>query len=173
VVKQLLGIGDPLVGRLRLFDALSRRFTALRVQRKPDCPVCGDHPTQTELIDYEQFCGIPATGEVAVEVPGIDVVELKRRLDRGDDLFLLDVRKPEESAIASIGGMLIPVDELEARLGEIESDRNREIVVICRTGVRSARAVQLLERHGFLGARNLEGGIRAWSEEIDPEVPVY
>jgi adenylyltransferase/sulfurtransferase len=173
VIKLLLGIGEPLVERLLLFDALSMRFTTLKVRRNPDCPVCGDHPTQTALIDYEQFCGIPVEGEVAVEAPAIAVTELKARLDRGDDLALLDVRRPEESAIASIGGTLIPVDELESRLAEIEADRNREIVVICRTGVRSARAVKILERHGFLGARNLTGGIRAWSEEIDPEVPVY
>jgi adenylyltransferase/sulfurtransferase len=112
-------------------------------------------------------------GELVAEVPSIAVSELKVRLDRGDDLALLDVRRPEESAIASIGGTLIPVDELEPRLAEIESLRNREIVVICRTGARSSRAVRLLERHGFLGARNLAGGIRAWSEEIDPSVPVY
>lgn len=173
VIKQLLGIGEPLVGRLLLFDALAMSFTTLKTRRDPDCPVCGDHPTLTELIDYEQFCGIPVDGEAAVDVPQIDVVELKERLDRGDDLALLDVRRPEESAIASIGGRLIPVDELESRLVELEEDRNREIVVICRTGVRSSRAVQMLERHGFLGARNLAGGIRAWSEQIDPEVPVY
>jgi adenylyltransferase/sulfurtransferase len=173
VIKLLLGIGEPLVERLLLLDALSMRFTTLKVRRNPDCPVCGDHPTQTELIDYEQFCGIPLDGELVAEVPSIAVSELKVRLDRGDDLALLDVRRPEESAIASIGGTLIPVDELEPRLAEIESLRNREIVVICRTGARSSRAVRLLERHGFLGARNLAGGIRAWSEEIDPSVPVY
>ncbi len=173
VLKQLLGIGEPLVGRLLLFDALAMRFTALEVRRDPDCPVCGDRPTQTGLIDYEQFCGIPVDGEDAVDVPQILVSELKDRLDRGEDLLLLDVRRREETAIASIGGLLIPLDELESRMAELEAHRSRDIVVTCRTGVRSSHAVRTLERHGFLGARNLAGGIRAWSEQIDSTVPVY
>jgi len=174
VVKYLLGIGDPLVGRLLLFDALEMTFRIMNVRRNPDCPVCGDHPTLTELIDYEAFCGIPQTTQNGTDdVPEMTVVELKARLDRGDPPFILDVRKPHEYDIANLGARLIPVDELAGRLDELAAYREAEIVVHCRSGVRSANAVKLMRKHGFAGAVNLKGGILAWSKEIDPRVPKY
>ncbi|WP_457652696.1 molybdopterin-synthase adenylyltransferase MoeB [Rhodocaloribacter sp.] len=176
VVKWITGIGEPLVGRLLLFDALAMTFRTLKVRRDPNCPVCGDHPAVTELIDYEVFCGIPqakAAEARAEPVPEIDVRALKARLDRGEAPFLLDVREPHEYAIANLGAPLIPVGVLAERLGELEAHRDAEIVVYCRSGVRSARAVRLLRERGFTGAVNLKGGILAWSDEIDPTVPKY
>lgn len=175
VIKVLTGIGEPLVGRLLLVDALSMTFRTLKLRRNPACPVCGDHPTQTELIDYQAFCGLPAANGAAEEagVPEVTVTELKARLDRGDRPFILDVRKPHEYEIAHLSGVLIPVDELEGRLEELAAHREEEIVVHCRSGVRSARAVELLRARGFTGAVNLKGGILAWSDEIDPEMPTY
>ena len=176
VVKWITGIGEPLVGRLLLFDALAMTFRTLKVRRDPNCPVCGDHPTVTELIDYEAFCGIPqakAAEARAEPVPEIDVRALKARLDRGEAPFLLDVREPHEYAIAHLGAPLIPLGVLAERLGELEAHRDAEIVVYCRSGVRSARAVRLLRERGFTGAVNLRGGILAWSDEIDPTVPTY
>ena len=176
VVKWITGIGEPLVGRLLLFDALAMTFRTLKVRRDPNCPVCGDHPTVTELIDYEAFCGIPqaqAAEARAEPVPEIDVRALKARLDRGEAPFLLDVREPHEYAIAHLGAPLIPLGVLPERLGELEAHRNAEIVVYCRSGVRSARAVRLLRARGFEGAVNLKGGILAWSDEIDPTAPKY
>ncbi|WP_456428137.1 molybdopterin-synthase adenylyltransferase MoeB [Rhodocaloribacter sp.] len=176
VIKWITGIGEPLVGRLLLFDALAMTFRTLKVRRDPNCPVCGDHPTVTELIDYEVFCGIPqarAAEARAEPVPEIDVRALKARLDRGEAPFLLDVREPHEYAIANLGAPLIPVGVLAERLDELEAHRDAEIVVYCRSGVRSARAVRLLRERGFSGAVNLRGGILAWSDEIDPTVPKY
>ncbi len=171
VIKLLCGIGDPLVGRLLLFDALAMTFRTMKVRKNPDCPLCGDAPSLTGLIDYEQFCGIPQAAEV--DVPEITVVELKARLDRGEKPFLLDVRKPHEYDIANLGAPLIPVDELAARLDELAAYRDREIIVHCRSGVRSARAVRLLRAEGFAHAVNLKGGILAWSAEVDPAIPQY
>ena len=171
VIKLLCGIGDPLVGRLLLFDALAMTFRTMKVRKNPDCPLCGDAPSLTGLIDYEQLCGIPQAAEV--DVPEITVVELKARLDRGEKPFLLDVRKPHEYDIANLGAPLIPVDELAARLDELAAYRDREIIVHCRPGVRSARAVRLLRAEGFAHAVNLKGGILAWSAEVDPAIPQY
>ena len=175
VIKQICSIGTPLVGRLLLFDALDMAFRTLKVRHNPECPVCGTHPTVTELIDYEQFCGIPqaAAQNGVEEVPEITVRTLKARLDRGETPFILDVRKPYEYDIANLGAPMIPVDELEERIGELEAYRNQEIIVHCRSGVRSARAVKLLAAHGFAQPINLKGGILAWSEEIDPSLPQY
>lgn len=177
VIKVLAGIGTPLVGRLLLIDALDMQFRTLKLRKNPDCPVCGEHPTQTGLIDYELFCGVaPAASNGHQEesvVPEITVRELKARLDRGDRPFILDVRKPHEYDIANLGGMLIPVDDLEARLAELEPYRNEEVIVHCRSGARSARAVELLQKAGFTGAVNVKGGILAWSDEVDPSVPKY
>ncbi|QXD14115.1 molybdopterin-synthase adenylyltransferase MoeB [Rhodocaloribacter litoris] len=177
VIKWIVGAGEPLVGRLLLFDALTMTFRTLKVRKNPDCPVCGTHPTVTALIDYEAFCGIPqaraAASAEADAVPEITVTELKARLDRGERPFILDVRKPHEYEIANLGAPLIPVDELADRLDELAPYRDQEIIVHCRSGARSARAVKLLREHGFHGAVNLKGGILAWSDEVDPGVPKY
>ena len=176
VIKVLTGIGEPLVGRLLMVDALDMKFRTLKIRRNPDCPVCGDHPTQTELIDYQEFCGIPSSDTVQEEVstsPEISVREFKEKLDRGERPFVLDVRQPHEAEICSLGGTLIPVNELERRLDEIEDHRDEEIVVYCRSGARSGRAVSMMRQYGFSKAVNLEGGVLAWSDEIDPSMPKY
>ena len=176
VIKVLTGIGEPLVGRLLIVDALDMKFRTLKIRRNPDCPVCGDHPTQTELIDYQEFCGIPSSDSVQEEVsrsPEISVREFKEKLDRGEQPFVLDVRQPHEAEICSLGGTLIPVNELESRLDEIEEHRDEEIVVYCRSGARSGRAVDMMRGYGFSKAVNLEGGVLAWSDEIDPSMPKY
>lgn len=172
-VKWILDIGEPLVGRLLLVDALGMKFRELKLRRNPDCPVCGDHPTQTELIDYEEFCGIPGTDEQPeANVPEITVHELKQKMDRGDDVFILDVRNPQEYEISRIeDAWLIPLDQLMERVHELDS--SREIVVQCRSGQRSAVALQRLQQLGFRKLHNLKGGILEWSREIDPSLPRY
>ena len=172
-IKLILGIGEPLGGRLLLFDALGMRFRELRLRRNPNCPVCGDHPTIHELIDYEEFCGIRGEEYVPVTtgIPEITPTELKARLDRGDDLFILDVREPHEYQICNLKGHLIPLGELPKRANELDS--SREIVAHCRSGKRSADAVKFLQQAGFRKIWNLKGGILAWSDEVDPSVPKY
>jgi sulfur-carrier protein adenylyltransferase/sulfurtransferase len=174
-IKLILGKGAPLIGRLLLVDALNMRFRELKLRRNPECPVCGDHPTVTKLIDYEQFCGIvPAAKEEPAMrngIPQISVAELKRRRDAGEDVFVLDVREPFEYQIANIGGKLIPQGEVPQRLSEI--DRDREIVVQCKSGGRSQRIAEFLKQAGYEKVANLAGGILAWSNEIDPSVPKY
>jgi adenylyltransferase/sulfurtransferase len=172
VIKYLLGIGKPLVGRLLLYDALGVQFQTVEVPKNPACPACGENPTLTALIDYDEFCGT-GISPLPETVPEVTVAELKRRLDAGSTPFLLDVREHSETEIATLHAKLIPLGQLESRLEELADCREKEIVVHCRTGVRSADAVRLLRGHGFTGAVNLAGGIRAWSEEIDPTVPVY
>jgi adenylyltransferase/sulfurtransferase len=175
VVKLVLGIGEPLVGRLLLFDALAMTFRELKLRRDPSCPVCGPNPTVTELIDYQQFCGIrPDADHSPAGVRSITARELAERLARGDDLALVDVREPEERALCSLPhSTLVPLGDLAGRLGEIDSAR--ETVVYCRTGKRSARAIELLAQSGFSNARlwNLEGGIDAWARDVDPAMPRY
>ena len=152
-------------------DALSMRFREWKVPRDPECPVCSDAPTQAGLIDYEAFCGI-SDSEPAV--PEITAREYHTLRQNGTPPFLLDVRKPSEAEIASLGAeMLIPVDELLERVEELTSYRDRPIVVHCRSGARSARAVRILLETGFQQVQNLKGGTLAWSEEIDPSVPLY
>ena len=172
-IKLILGIGEPLAGRLLLFDALGMGFRELRLRRNPSCPVCGDHPTIHELIDYEEFCGIRGEEFVPVTtgIPEITPRELKARLDRGDDIFILDVREPHEYQICNLHGHLIPLGELPKRASELDS--SREIVAHCRSGKRSADAVQFLQQAGFRKIWNLKGGILAWSDEVDPSVPKY
>jgi molybdopterin/thiamine biosynthesis adenylyltransferase/rhodanese-related sulfurtransferase len=174
-IKLILGKGAPLIGRLLLIDALAMRFRELKLDRNPECPVCGDHPAITKLIDYEQFCGLaPAnTKENSVKngIPQMTPTELKQRLDRGDRIDLIDVREPWESQTANIGGRLIPLNELPQRIGEI--DREGEIVVHCKSGGRSQRAAEFLAQSGFAKVWNLAGGITAWSNEVDPSVPKY
>jgi molybdopterin/thiamine biosynthesis adenylyltransferase/rhodanese-related sulfurtransferase len=175
VIKLILGKGEPLIGRLLLVDALSMRFRELKLRKNPECPVCGINPTVTELIDYNQFCGIspePAQGlQVKNGIPQISVKEFKQRRDAGDDLFLLDVREPYEVQIAKMGGYLIPQNDVPNRLGEL--DPSKEIVVHCRSGARSQRIAELLKQNGFQRVSNLAGGILAWSDEIDPSVQKY
>lgn len=160
VIKVLTGIGTPLVGRLLLIDALEMQFRTLKLGRDPACPVCGDAPSITGLIDYDAFCGTAAPPPDAV--PEMTVDALRARLDGGARPFLLDVRRPDERAVSGIGGPLIPVDELAGRLDELHPHRDDEIVVYCRSGARSARAVRLLREHGFARAVNLAGGMLAW-----------
>lgn len=175
VIKLILGKGQQLIGRLLLVDALNMRFRELKLRKNPECPVCGEHPTVTRLIDYQQFCGIaPAAKEEATVkngIPQISVTELKRRVDAGEDLFILDVREPFEYQIANIGGKLIPQNEVPQRLGEI--DANREIIVHCKAGGRSQRIAEFLQQAGYPRVVNVAGGILAWSDQVDPKVPKY
>jgi molybdopterin/thiamine biosynthesis adenylyltransferase/rhodanese-related sulfurtransferase len=189
VIKLILGIGEPLVGRLLLVDALGMKFRTLKLRKNPDCPVCGTHPTVTELIDYDQFCGIEkptsvgplevahdkAVGDAAVVdgIPQISVEELKRKLDAKEDFFLLDVREPHEYPIANLGAPLIPVGDLEKRVGELAAEKNREVVVHCRSGARSQKAALILKNAGFTQVENLAGGILAWADKIDPTMAKY
>jgi adenylyltransferase/sulfurtransferase len=174
-IKLILGIGEPLIGRLLLVDALNMRFRQLKLRKNPECPVCGDHPTVTKLIDYQQFCGIEPASErqsaVKNGIPQVSPKDLKKRIDAGEDLFILDVREPFEYQIANIGGVLIPQNDVPKRIGEI--DRNREIVVQCKSGGRSQRIAEYLKQSGFPTVSNLAGGIVAWSDEVDPKVPKY
>ncbi|HXM91035.1 MAG TPA: molybdopterin-synthase adenylyltransferase MoeB [Candidatus Dormibacteraeota bacterium] len=172
-IKLILGTGESLKGRLLLFDALAMKFRELKLRKNHGCPMCGDHPTITKLIDYYEFCGV--RGEEApgpdVQVPEISPRDLKSRLDRGDDLFILDVREPHEFQICNLNGHLIPLGELPRRVHELDS--SREIVAHCRSGKRSAEAVDFLRKAGFRKILNLKGGILAWSDDVDPSVPKY
>src|SRR5579872_5518382 len=172
-VKLILGIGEPLVGRLLLYDALAMRFRELKLRRNPECPVCGDHPTIRELIDYQEFCGIPNQAHEPVAVEGdIDPVEVKAKIDRGDPFVLIDVREPHEYQICRIPyAKLIPLGDLPKRVNELDSAD--EIVAHCKSGVRSAKAVDFLKQAGFKKVRNMKGGILAWSDKVDPSVPKY
>jgi rhodanese-related sulfurtransferase len=143
----------------------------MKLRKDPNCPVCGENPTVTELIDYQEFCGIPQQGAQTDEVPEITVQELKGRLENGNKVSVLDVREPHEYEVANIGARLIPLAELPERL--VELDRNETLAVHCKTGGRSARAVKLLRDAGFQNVYNVKGGIDAWSEKIDPSVPKY
>ena len=163
---------EPLIGRLLLVDAMSMRFRELKLRKNPDCPVCGEHPTVTELIDYNQFCGIRGEEPGAIiNMADMTVEELKRRRDAGENLFVLDVREPNEYQIANLGGHLIPLKDLPSRVSEL--DPSREIVVHCKLGGRSAKAVDFLRQSGFSNVHNLTGGINAWAEKVDPKMPKY
>src|SRR5256884_4334938 len=172
VIKLILGVGDPLIGRLLLIDALGMKFRELKLRKNPDCPVCGTHPTVTKLIDYNEFCGIRGEEKpMEVGVPEIQVEELKSRLDSGEDIFVLDVREPHEYQICNINGYLIPLGDLPKRVHELDS--SREIVAHCRSGARSAKAVDFLRQAGFKKVHNLAGGILAWADRVDPKMPKY
>jgi adenylyltransferase/sulfurtransferase len=176
-VKLIMGIGEPLIGRFLIYDALRMKFRELKLKKDPDCPVCGTHPTVTELIDYEQFCGIVPAAETAMSAQEsneteIDVRELKRKMDAKEDFYLLDVREPNEFKIGRIpGSTLIPLGEIPQRYQEIP--RDKEIVVQCKMGGRSAKAAAFLRQQGFKSVKNLKGGILDWSDKIDPSVPKY
>ena len=172
VIKLILGNGEPLIGRLLLVDSLAMKFRELKLRKNPDCPVCGTHPTVTKLIDYNEFCGIRGEeAPVAETTSDMQVEELKRRLDAGDDIFVLDVREPHEYQICNIKGHLIPLGDLPKRVSELDS--SKEIVAHCRSGVRSAKAVDFLRQAGFKNVRNLAGGILAWADRVDPKMPKY
>jgi adenylyltransferase/sulfurtransferase len=178
-IKLIIGVGETLVGRLLLFDALHMTFRTLKLQRDPDCPVCGDRPTIRELIDYEQFCGVPtASAAGSGPQPGegeTTVEDLRARLDAKAPVWILDVREPREFEICRIpGSTLIPLGELPKRLAEIpQGAAAPEIVVHCKSGARSAKAVRLLAEHGITNAKNLKGGILEWINKIDPSLPRY
>jgi adenylyltransferase/sulfurtransferase len=172
-VKLIIGIGEPLIGRLLLFDAMKMKFRELKLRRNPDCPVCGEHRTITELIDYEAFCGLqPGWDAYAREQQyEISVEELKKRLDNKEDLFILDVREPQEYQICNLNGYLIPLRDLPKRINEL--DTAKEIVVHCKVGGRSRQAVEFMKQAGFRKIKNLVGGIDEWAERIDPSMPRY
>ena len=178
-IKLILGTGEPLIGRLLLYDALRMRFRELKLRRDPDCPVCGDRPSIRELIDYEQFCGLPQAAAAAVPALApeheVTVEELKSTLVGDDSLLLIDVREPQEFQICRIpGSTLIPLGMVPARLDELRATAaGRPIIVHCKSGVRSAKAVRLLQDAGLTQAKNLKGGILAWIDRIDPTLPKY
>ncbi|HWF08238.1 MAG TPA: molybdopterin-synthase adenylyltransferase MoeB [Bryobacteraceae bacterium] len=174
-VKLILGIGQPLVGRLMLYDALNMKFRELKLRKNPECPVCGDHPSVTALIDYVQFCGVPhqeGPAEPVAASGDIEPTEVKARLDRGEKFQFIDVREPHEYQICRIPGTtLIPLGDLPKRVGELDPDA--ELIAHCKSGVRSGKAVDFLRQAGFKNARNMKGGITAWSDKVDPSVPKY
>ena len=173
-IKLILGVGEPLVGRFLIFDALRMKFRELKLRRDPDCPVCGDRPTVRELIDYEQFCGVDPGGQAprGPDVPEVSVLHLRDRLEQQDGVLVLDVREPQEYELCRIpGSMLIPLGDLPKRV--VELDSSRDIIVNCKSGVRSAKAVAFLQDAGFTRAWNLTGGILAWIDEVDPSQPKY
>ncbi len=173
VIKLILGQGDSLIGRLLLVDALGMKFRELKLRKNPECPACGTNSTIKQLIDYNEFCGIRGQESAAAMpgVPEITVEELKRKLDANEHVLVLDVREPHEYQICNLGGHLIPLGDLPKRLSELEP--GRETVVHCRSGVRSAKAVFQLQRAGFSNVTNLQGGILAWADRIDPTMPKY
>ena len=189
VIKLILGIGEPLIGRLLLVDALGMQFRTLKLRKNPDCPVCGTHEIK-ELIDYDQFCGItPSSGNGPLEgsshgvtpqgtseiegIPQISVEQLDRRIKLGDKPFILDVREPHEYAIVNLGASLLPIGQISQRLNELPTDKSTEIVVHCKTGGRSQKAALELKAAGYTHINNLTGGITAWAEKIDPSMPKY
>ena len=172
-IKLITGIGETLVGRLMLYDALAMRFRELKLRRDPACPVCGDNPTVTALIDYDQFCGIlPEVNSLSNQYE-ITPSELAEWLQRDDRPYLLDVRNPYEVEIAAIPGTdkVIPVDQLPERLSELDS--SRELVVYCRSGARSGRAVELLKSAGFRKVKNMVGGVLRWADDVDTSMAKY
>jgi len=172
-VKLILGTGETLNGRLMLYDALNMKFRELRLRRNPECPICGDNPTIKELIDYYEFCGVPHEPAAPVFVEGdLTPVQVKQRIDSGEKFNLIDVREPHEYQIAKIPtAKLIPLGELPKRLSELNPDE--EFVMHCKSGMRSAKAVDLMKANGYKKVRNMTGGILAWSDTVDPSVPKY
>jgi len=174
VIKLILGVGEPLIGRLVLVDALAMRFREMSVRKNPECPVCGANPTVRELIDYEQFCGVSgedSASPASTRIPEIQPEEFKSRRNAEEDIVLLDVREPHEYQICNLNGHLIPLGDLPSRVHELDS--SREFVVHCKSGARSAKAVEFLRQAGFKRVSNLAGGILAWADRIDTTVPKY
>jgi adenylyltransferase/sulfurtransferase len=174
-LKLILDVGEPLIGRLLLYNALDMSFEFVKLRKNPMCKVCGENPEVTDLIDYEAFCGVPGhdheEGSAGVDWD-ITAPDLATRLQAGNHIRLLDVREPHELQISQIdGATLIPLGQLAARLSELDSAE--EMVVFCKAGTRSARALELLLSAGFRKVKNLKGGINAWAREIDPSQPIY
>lgn len=171
-LKLILGIGEPLIGRLMLYDALKAEWRRLKLRKNPDCPLCGKNPTIVELIDYEKFCGTRKKETTPMSdqaIPEITVEELKKKIDAKEKFFLLDVREPHEYEICRIpGAKLIPLGEIADRVGEI--NKSGELYVHCRSGGRSGKAVKFLREHGFDKAKNVAGGVLAWAEKVDPKM---
>jgi len=177
-IKLIIGAGDSLAGRLLLFDALAMSFRTMKLRRDPSCPVCGEHRTITKLIDYHQFCGVPATASNQAALPAeleTSVEELAERLRSGDNIWILDVREPREFEICRIeGSTLIPLGDVAKRLAEIPQGEDApDVIVHCKMGGRSARAVKLLREQGFTRVSNLTGGILAWIDRVDPSQSKY
>ena len=171
-IKWLTGIGEPLIGRLLSFNALSMTFREFKLRKDPDCPLCGEKPTITGLIDYEQFCGIGGGATLLSSEEEVTPRELNAELKAGQPILLLDVREPHEYDICKLeDSTLIPLGQLETRMGEL--DREANVVVYCRSGGRSAQAAKLLEASGFRRVRNLVGGTLAWADQVDPHMPKY
>jgi adenylyltransferase/sulfurtransferase len=177
-IKLMIGIGEPLIGRFLIYDALRMRFRELKLKKDPECPVCGTNPTVTELIDYEQFCGLAPATEARESTGGamreweITPVQLKKKLDAGETPFILDVREPNEYQINRIAGStLIPLGELPRRYQVLP--RVRAIVTQCKIGARSAKAMDFLKSVGFANVKNLRGGIVEWIDTVDPSQPRY
>ena len=174
-VKLILGTGKSLIGRLMIYDALDMTFREMKIRRNPECPLCGENPTIKELIDYEQFCGIPSQQEdTSLSEPNweINVSDLHAQIQGDPKPFILDVRNPVEYEICKLPeSVLIPLSQLPQRTGELDPDK--EIIVHCKTGQRSAQAVEFLRQAGFQKVKNLLGGIEAWAEEIDADMPTY
>ena len=175
-IKLIIGEGEPLIGRLLLFDALKMKFRELKLRRNPECPLCGENPTITKLIDYEQFCGITPPPAQAPDTSDWEITpaELKEKLDRGEQITIIDVREPHEWQIANLesyGSKLIPLGQFPSRLNELNSAD--EIVVHCKMGGRSAKAYEMLKKAGFKKIKNLKGGITAWADQVDRAMPKY
>lgn len=190
VIKLITGVGTVLKGRLLMVDAMTMDMRILHADPDPDCPVCGDSPDILELQDYDAFCGISVAASTSVHsvfsshkdpepmffgprVPKITATELKQMRDAEEDFLLLDVREPEELSIADLGGVCVPTGELATRLNEVAPDKDSRVVVMCRTGARSAQVVAWMQKLGYTDVLNLDGGIRSWSQDVDPSVPVY
>lgn len=184
-IKVLAGFGTPLIGQLLLVDALDMTFKKLQIQPDPECAICGERPTLDTLIDYDAFCNESSSEPTSADqskiesmffgpsVPSISVTELQNKQTSNQEFFLLDVRQPEELTIADIGGTLIPMDELGNRFDEVLAHKDQEVIVMCRTGARSATVVGWLQKQGFENVYNLDGGIAAWSRQIDSSVALY
>jgi len=172
-IKVLTGVGDPLVGRLMIYDALEMTYRAVKVRKDPECPLCGKNPTVTELIDYEQFCGtVSDEAQLAAADSTITATELKAMQDRGDEFLLVDVREPAEWEIVRIpGAVLIPKGELPSRLSDLP--QNKPVVMYCKTGVRSAETLALLKNAGFKDALHVQGGVSAWAVQVEKTAPLY
>lgn len=173
VIKLIIGQGEPLIGRLLVFDALKMSFRELKLRKNPDCPICGENPTIHEFIDYEQFCGIfPTDDSDAITEDDVTVQELQQKIDAGDDFFLLDVREPFEREICKLqDDLVIPLNQLSENLNKLNTAD--DIVIYCRSGARSMKALNFLKDVGFTRLKNLKGGIIAWANEIDPAMPIY
>jgi len=173
-VKLILGAAreQSLIGRLLMVDAMGMKFRELKLRKNPECPMCGTDPSIRELMDYQEFCGVRAEeASMSTATPAIEVEELKRKLDAGESVFVLDVREPHEYQICNLKGHLIPLGQLAQRVHELDS--SQEIVAHCRSGGRSAEAVEFLQKAGFRKVWNLTGGILAWADRIDPKMPKY